>query len=159
MSGEAAPDARERAMSAAARALARRARSTAELRARLSRIAPADVCEAVVEDLMRLGYVDDRALACALAERRLEQGWGAGRVEADLIALAVPASAAAEALALARDGEREAAARQLRRTRCTRPREAWRRLVRRGFADELAGELAEQLAAQVDADSAPLDAG
>ena len=67
------------------------------------------MCEAVIADLERLGYVDDAALARSLAERRLAQGWGAARVECDLARLGVEAEPALEAVALARQGEAEAA--------------------------------------------------
>jgi SOS response regulatory protein OraA/RecX len=87
-------DVRERALDAAGKALARRALSRAGLEARLAGVAPPDVCAAVVSDLERLGYVDDEALALALAERRLASGWGPGRVEADLERLGVGEAAA-----------------------------------------------------------------
>ena len=74
-------DARERALARAGRALAQRPRSEAEIRRRLAGVAPAAVCEGVIVDLGRLGYLDDAALARSLAERRLADGWGAARVE------------------------------------------------------------------------------
>ena len=64
-------------------ALARGARGAARAASRRPRSA-----QAVVDDLERLGYVDDEALALALAEQRLASGWGPGRVEADLERLA-----------------------------------------------------------------------
>src|SRR4051812_48720711 len=103
-------DVRERALDAAGKALARRALSRAALETRLAGVAPPEVCAAVVSDLERLGYVDDQALALALAEQRLASGWGPGRVEADLERLAVGEEAARAGVRAAEAGE-EAAAR------------------------------------------------
>ena len=102
-------DARERALARAGRALAQRPRSEAEIRRRLAGVAPAAVCEGVIADLGRLGYLDDAALARSLAERRLADGWGAARVEWDLARLGIEGEPALEAVALARQGESEAA--------------------------------------------------
>jgi SOS response regulatory protein OraA/RecX len=131
---------RERALDAAAKALARRALSRAALEARLAGVAPAGVCAAVVNDLERLGYVDDEALALALAERRLASGWGPGRVEADLERLAVADAAARAGMRAAEAGE-EAAARALLATRAAAGRTPAQRLgllARRGFSAEAA---------------------
>src|SRR4051812_50193208 len=74
---------RERVLDAAGKALARRALSRAALAERLADVASPEVCQAVLDDLERLGYVDDEALALSLAEQRLASGWGPGRGEAD----------------------------------------------------------------------------
>ena len=102
-------DVRERVLDAAGKALARRALSRAALAERLAKVASPDVCQAVLDDLERLGYVDDEALALALAEQRLASGWGPGRVEADLERLAVGDSALRAGVRAAEAGEEEAA--------------------------------------------------
>jgi regulatory protein len=133
-------DVRERALDAAAKALARRALSRATLEARLAGVAPPEVCAAVVNDLERLGYVDDQALALALAEQRLASGWGPGRVEADLERLAVGEEAARAGVRAAEAGE-EAAARALLASRAAAGRTSAQRLGllgRRGFSAEAA---------------------
>jgi SOS response regulatory protein OraA/RecX len=133
-------DVRERALDAAGKALARRALSRAVLEARLSGVAPPEVCAAVVSDLERLGYVDDQALALALAEQRLASGWGPGRVEADLERLAVGEEAARAGVRAAEAGE-EAAARALLASRAAAERTPAQRLGllgRRGFSAEAA---------------------
>src|SRR5690349_19807062 len=102
-------DVREKAFDVAGKALARRALSRAVLAERLARVAPDDVCEAVLDDLERVGYVDDEALALALAAQRLASGWGPGRVEADLERLGVGDDALRAGLHAAEVGEEEAA--------------------------------------------------
>jgi len=133
-------DVRERALDAAGTALARRALSRAALESRLAGVAPPEVCAAVVSDLERLGYVDDEALALALAEQRLASGWGPGRVEADLERLAVGEEAARAGVRAAEAGE-EAAARALLASRAAAGRTPAQRLGllgRRGFSAEAA---------------------
>ena len=133
-------DVRERALDAAGKALARRALSRAALESRLAGVAPPEVCAAVVSDLERLGYVDDEALALALAEQRLASGWGPGRVEADLERLAVGEEAARAGVRAAEAGE-EAAARALLASRAAAGRTRAQRLGllgRRGFSAEAA---------------------
>jgi len=133
-------DVRERALDAAGKALARRALSRAALEARLAGVAPPEVCAAVVCDLERLGYVDDQALALALAQQRLASGWGPGRVEADLERLAVGEEAARAGVRAAEAGE-EAAARALLASRAAAGRTPAQRLGllgRRGFSAEAA---------------------
>ncbi len=133
-------DVRERALDAAGKALARRALSRAALEARLAGVAPPEVCAAVVCDLERLGYVDDQALALALAEQRLASGWGPGRVEADLERLAVGEEAARAGVRAAEAGEEEAA-RALLASRAAAGRTPAQRLGllgRRGFSAEAA---------------------
>ena len=133
-------DVRERALDAAGKALARRALSRAALESRLAGVAPPEVCAAVVSDLERLGYVDDEALALALAAQRLAPGWGPGRVEADLERLAVGEEAARAGVRAAEAGE-EAAARALLASRAAAGRTPAQRLGllgRRGFSAEAA---------------------
>jgi regulatory protein len=131
---------RERVLDAAGKALARRALSRAVLAERLARIASPDVCEAVLDDLEQLGYVDDQALALALAEQRLACGWGPGRVEADLERLGVAEAAARAGVRAAEAGE-EAAARALLASRAAAGRTPAQRLgllARRGFTADAA---------------------
>jgi regulatory protein len=133
-------DPRERVLDAAGKALARRALSRAALADRLARVASPDVCEAVLDDLEQLGYVDDEALALALAEQRLVSGWGPGRVEADLERLAVGEAAARVGIRAAEAGE-EAAARALLASRTAAGRTPAQRLgllARRGFSADAA---------------------
>jgi SOS response regulatory protein OraA/RecX len=100
-------------MRRAGTALARRARSEAELARSLAAVAPSEIVEGVLDDLRALGYLDDAALACALAERRLGSGWGALRVQADLEQLGIVGEAARAGIAAAGAGERAAAERLL----------------------------------------------
>ena len=133
-------DARERVLDAAGKALARRALSRAALEERLARVASPDVCQAVLDDLERLGYVDDEALALALAEQRLASGWGPGRVEVDLERLGVAESAARAGVRAAEAGEEEAA-RTLLASRAAAGRTPAQRLgllARRGFSADAA---------------------
>jgi regulatory protein len=133
-------DTRERALDAAGKALARRALSRAALAERLAKVAAPDVCEAVLDDLEQLGYVDDEALALALAEQRLASGWGPGRVEADLERLGVAEVAARAGVRAAEAGE-EAAARALLASRIAAGRTPAQRLgllARRGFTADAA---------------------
>jgi regulatory protein len=133
-------DTRERALDAAGKALARRALSRAALAERLAKVASPEVCEAVLDDLEQLGYVDDEALALALAEQRLASGWGPGRVEADLGRLGVADIAARAGVRAAEAGE-EAAARALLASRTAAGRTPAQRLgllARRGFSADAA---------------------
>jgi regulatory protein len=135
-------------MARAARDLARRPRSAEELRTRLGRVTAPEVAESVVDDLERIGYVDDAALARALADRRLAHGWGRARVEADLARLGIEGEAAADALRTAEAGEPEAAARLLARDPSLGrdPRRAWALLARRGFGESVAEGAVERCA-------------
>ena len=129
-------DARRQAFDVAGRALTRRDHSVAQLRERLLKTADAEVGEAVIADLERIGYLDDERLALALAERRLDAGWGPARVEADLAALQIVSPAAmslAEELAAP-------AAKALLQSRHAVGKSLSRRyalLARRGFSEEL----------------------
>ncbi|HEY7258545.1 MAG TPA: regulatory protein RecX [Gaiellales bacterium] len=132
-------DAEQRAL----RLLARRPRSVAELRARMSEWGVDDVTAAgVVERLAELGQVDDRRLAAAVAESRHAQGYGRRRTRAELARLAVGDPAAEAALALVPDDELPDAVRIVERRFGAPPyddrtaRRAVGFLARRGFAPD-----------------------
>jgi SOS response regulatory protein OraA/RecX len=130
---------REVAMRRAGRSLARRARSEAELGRTLASLAPPEVVAGVLDDLRRLGLVDDEALARSLAEQRLASGWGVLRVRADLERLEVDGEAARAGIELAVAGERAAAEALLAQRRLAGdPRRALALLARRGFDEEIA---------------------
>ena len=79
--------------------IARRPRSEAELRTRMAGWGVDEVTAAgVLERLADLGQVDDRRLAAAVTESRLEQGYGRLGTAHDLARLAVDEPAAAAAL-------------------------------------------------------------
>lgn len=119
--------------------LARRARSEAELARSLGSVAPPEVVEGVLADLRTRGYLDDAALAGALAERRLESGWGPLRVRADLERLEITGEAARVGIETAEAGERAAAARLLASRRLQDDtRRAAALLARRGFGEDVA---------------------
>jgi regulatory protein len=129
---------REAAMRRAGTALARRARSEAELARALAPVAPPEVVEGVLADLRALGYLDDTALACALAERRLASGWGPLRVRADLEQLEIEGDAARAGIAAAEADERAAAERLLElRAASGDVRRAASLLARRGFGEDV----------------------
>ncbi len=133
---------REAALRRAGAALARRARSEAELARTLGAVAPPEVVSGVLDDLRTLGYLDDAALALALADRRLESGWGSLRVRADLERLEVDGEAARLAAERAEAGERTAAAQLLVARRLDAdPRRASALLARRGFVEETVASL------------------
>ena len=134
-------DAREQVLDAAGKALAPSgalARGAAQSGSRASR--RPTCARPCVDDLERLGYVDDEALALALAEQRLASGWGPGRVEADLERLAVGEAAARAGIRAAEAGE-ESAARALLASRAAAGRTPAQRLgllARRGFSADAA---------------------
>jgi regulatory protein len=133
---------REAAMRRAGTALARRARSEAELARALAPVAPPEVVEGVLADLRALGYLDDTALACALAERRLASGWGPLRVRADLEQLEIEGDAARTGIAAAEADERTAAERLLElRAASGDVRRAASLLTRRGFGEDVIAAL------------------
>ncbi len=127
---------RDRAMRRAGELLARRAHGRDELRRKLARGGDDDVAAEVIDDLARMGYVDDERYAAALAEHRLARGWGPLRIEHDLLAAGVPEAVVNAAVAaLDRDDVREAALRAIgERTGAA----AARRLGARGFDEDVA---------------------
>ena len=99
----------------ALRLIARRPRSTAELRTRMAGWGVDEVTAAgVVERLRELGQIDDRRLAMAVAESGRARGYGRFRTAGDLGRLAVDEPAAAAALAALPDDERPDAERVAR---------------------------------------------
>jgi len=133
---------REVAMRRAGTALARRARSEAELARSLGAVAPPAIVEGVLADLRALGYLDDTALACTLAERRLASGWGTLRVQADLERLEIVGDAARAGVSVAGAGERAAAERLLAlRVPGGDLRRCAALLARRGFGEDVAEAL------------------
>jgi regulatory protein len=132
-------DERDRAMRRAGELLARRAHGRDELRRKLTRGGDAEVAAEVIDDLARMGYVDDERYAAALAEHRLGRGWGPLRIEHDLAGAGVPEAAVNAAIAaLDRDAVRAAAARAVG----DRVGDAAaRRLAARGFDADVAGDV------------------
>lgn len=144
---------------AAIRALARRARSSGEVRALLLRrkAAPADV-EAVIQRLRDRGYLDDARFARSFVASRVENDLhGRTRVRRDLAARRVRPDIAEEALRQAFDTLDEAKLlrrhlqRKVRVTRLDKPSAVqglYRRLLRAGFrSDTIIGELKRLLRA------------
>jgi len=96
----------QQALDAAYRFLGRRDRTVAEVRERLEAddIEP-EVIDAAIEELARMGYLDDARYAQRFAEdRRTIDAWGAERIERRLLAVGVD-----PALIVAALGERGAA--------------------------------------------------
>ena len=139
---------RERAYSLAHRALGGRERTVSELRGVLERRdVGAETIEAIVVDLLEAGLLDDARYARVFSEdRRLLDRWGAERIERDLLRRGVDGALVAAALAGRSDEAELAAAASLLADRFAtladdRERDrAWRLLVRRGYAPELAYE-------------------
>lgn len=136
-----------RAVDLAYRALSSRDRTEAELRAFLERkrAEPAAI-ERALAQVRAGGYVDDARYALRFAEdKRSLERWGSERIERDLIRRGVAPDLVDAALA-AQDAQEELSlARGLLTDRFAaglpddRARDrAWRMLVRRGFAPELA---------------------
>ena len=137
----------EHALGLAYRHLGKRDRTAAQIRRHLAgRDVGEDTADRAVEELQRLGYLDDARFARVFAEdRRALDGWGPERIERALLADLVEGEHVAEALG-ARDaaGELDAAVALLSR-RCHEPpateRERERALgllVRKGYDLELA---------------------
>ena len=95
----------------------------------------------MIDDLARMGYVDDEQYAAVLAEHRLARGWGPLRIEHDLATAGVPEAVVNAAIAaLDRDLVREAAQRAIGdRTGAA----AARRLGARGFDEDVADGLVD----------------
>lgn len=149
---EGAPPARgerERALDLAYKALGRRERTVAEVRALLERkrVEPATI-ELTVTELSEAGLLDDVRFAKRFADdKRTLERWGAGRIERELQRRGVaPESVAAAIAEQDRGGELEAALALLAERSPQPPandRErdrVWRLLVRRGYEPELAYE-------------------
>ncbi|HEU0019535.1 MAG TPA: regulatory protein RecX [Thermoleophilaceae bacterium] len=137
----------QRALDLSYKALNRRDRTVGELRAYLEGklVEPAAI-DAAVAELERDGLLDDARFARRFSEdKRTLERWGMERIERDLLRRGVPlelveAALAAQdrddeldsALALLADKVREPPADDRARDR------AWRMLVRKGYAPELA---------------------
>ena len=129
-----------RAQAFVVNSLAARAQSVAEIEAKLARrgVAPDDAAE-VVRDALRLGYLDDEALATQLAQGSRTRRHGRGRAARDLRRRRLPEPEIAAALeaAYADVDERKLAAAALGSRPCGDERERRRAvayLVRRGFS-------------------------
>lgn len=82
--------------------LAAKAQSVAEIESKLERRGvPGDVAAAVIADALRLGYLDDAALAGQLARGFVSRGFGRRRAAAALGRRGVPTALADEAVAAA----------------------------------------------------------
>jgi regulatory protein len=137
----------EHALGLAYRHLGRRDRTEAQLRRHLAgREVPEVTIDAAVQELVRLGYLDDARYARVFVEdRRSLDGWGPERIERSLLAAGIDAELVAVAVG-ARDGADELAAavallcRRYRETPATdRERDrALGVLVRKGYDIELA---------------------
>ena len=144
----------ERAIDLAYKAVARRERTVAELRTALERrrVEP-DAIEVAVEELAAAGFLDDARYAQRFAEDKRElAGWGAERITRELGRRGVPADLI-DAVLCDRSEEAElATALSVLEVRFPSPpsddRErdrAWRLLVRRGYAPEVAYEAVRAL--------------
>ena len=137
----------QRALDLAYKALNRRERTVCELRAYLEgkRVEPATI-EAAVVQLERAGLLDDAGYARRFAEdKRTLERWGGERIERELSRRGVAPDLVEAAMAERdRDGELEAALELLAEKFLDRPADdrardrAWRMLVRKGYAPELA---------------------
>lgn len=120
--------------------LGARAQSVAEIEAKLARRGvPAADAAAVIEEAVRLGYLDDAELAGQLARGLVARGYGRRRAEVTLRRRGLPAELAESALASAYGHEDEVAlARAALGSRSTDDDAARRRaasfLARRGFS-------------------------
>ena len=139
-------EALEGALHKAYRHLGHRDRTVAELRKHLvGKGATGEIADAAIEELVRLGYVDDARFAMQFAEdRRKLDSWGSDRIERRLRELGVEAEHVAAALEATSGSEMTAAVELLRR-RFPAPPETDRDrdralglLVRRGFDLEMA---------------------
>ena len=139
----------DRVLTDAYRLLAHRARSSAELAARLRAKGHDDqVVTATLEQLRGEGLVDDEAFAAAfVADKRRLSGWGEGRIAGELARLGVDPSVVEAALPQsdeARDDELARARAALERRGPARPplaparKRAYEFLLRRGYATAVA---------------------
>ncbi len=140
------PDAAERAVAIALKALSRRELTVAELEARLeARGFEAEVVREAVERLQAAGGVDDERFARLFAEdRRRLESWGEDRIRANLEARGVATACVDSALAgLTHEGELARALDLLEQRGDELDDEASRGraygfLVRRGYPSEVA---------------------
>ncbi len=145
--GASGPLAYGQALNRAFRLLAYRARSEAELRGRLERLAEADVVAAVVARVRELGLLDDRSFAAAWVEQRqLRRPRSARLLAHELASKGVSQEVAGEAIAGLDESESAAQAgrkRALALAARGAVEEDFRRqvealLLRRGFSFEVA---------------------
>jgi len=137
----------ERAVELAYKAVARRERTVAELRAVLERrrLEP-EAIEHAVAELSACGFLDDARYAERFAEDKRElEHWGSDRIGRELARRGVAPDLIDEVLrGYEQDAELETALLLLERRFAVPPAEdrerdrAWRMLVRRGYAPELA---------------------
>jgi regulatory protein len=143
---------RERAIQLGYRAVGHRERTVAELRTFLERkrVEPEAIEEAVAE-LTEAGFLDDARYALRFTEdkRQLER-WGSERITRDLQRRGVPPDLIEAAVAdRSRDAELDTALLVLQQ-RVPPPSDdrerdrAWRLLIRRGYASEIAYEAVRQ---------------
>ncbi|CAA9529589.1 MAG: hypothetical protein AVDCRST_MAG79-791 [uncultured Thermoleophilia bacterium] len=119
----------------AARLLAARPHARRELEAKLARTAGGAPAREIVHRLSEHGLLDDEAYARRVASRRLAQGYGPARIEADLTRAGVTATLVRDVLG---DLGREEVLDAARRVVGPDPDDAsWRRLVGRGFDPDL----------------------
>jgi regulatory protein len=140
-------EAQQKAVELAYRALAQRERTVAELRDRLeSKGVEPDAIDHAVAELKAAGFLDDERFAQRFAEDKRElESWGAERIARDLRRRGVP-EGIIDAVSAARGaGDELQNALELLAQRVPEPpaddRErdrAWRMLVRKGYAPELA---------------------
>jgi regulatory protein len=140
---------RERALELAYQSLGRRERTEAELRICLEskRVGP-EAIEAAVGELRSSGLVDDARYARRFAEdKRTLERWGTERIEMDLRRRGVDPALIEEAVGGRDQGAELASAVVLLEERFPAPPaddrvrdKAWRLLVRRGYAPDLAYE-------------------
>jgi regulatory protein len=128
------PEERERALTRAVRALARRDHSVQSLRDKLERGGvAASAREEAVETLARAGYLDDERFAGSRAARLAERGYGDEWIRADLVSQGVGAEVAERAIAALRPEAERALDSARKLDGATR---AARTLARRGFSEE-----------------------
>ncbi len=137
----------EQALGLACRHLGKRDRTAAQVRRHLaSRDVQEEAIEQAVQELLRLGYLDDARFAQVFAEdRRALDGWGPERIERELVKAGVDAEQIAAAIGVRDDADELEAALELLRRRCrevpANERERERvlgLLVRKGYDLELA---------------------
>lgn len=137
----------EKALRFVVNSLAARPQSVAEIEQKLAaRGVPADVAASAVDDASRLGYLDDAAVAGALARGFRARGYGRRRAERELRRRRLDETAAQRALADAfGDVDEVELARVALGLRATGDVKAERRavafLLRRGFSSGVAWEV------------------